>query len=127
MAANLAVVAVAYADGPCRGSSGGTGGGSGWRRAQGEVPGRGQGREVGERGEGGDEARHLTRSPPEIVRAQTGGVCRATQQVLHRVLRRLTLGAQWGRQPANPEEVVSHCREEARPKLCEGGSGWAWE
>ena len=87
----------------------------------------GQGREVGERGEGGDEARHLTRSPPEIVRAQTGGVCRATQQVLHRVLRRLTLGAQWGRQPANPEEVVSHCREEARPKLCEGGSGWAWE
>ena len=86
----------------------------------------GQDREVGERGEG-NEARHLTRSPPEIVRAQTGGVCRATQQVLHRVLRRLTLGAQWGRQPANPEEVVSHCREEARPKLCEGGSGWAWE
>ena len=57
--------------------------------------GGGQGREVGERGEGGDEARHLTRSPPEIVRAQTGGVCRATKQVLHRVLKPSTAGAQW--------------------------------
>ena len=82
---------------------------------------------MGEGGQGGEEGCHLTRSLPEVGRAQVGGSGWAGEKVGNGVVGGAAFRAQWGGRSANSVEVIPHGRGEPRPQLCEGGPEAAGE